>query len=503
MSDTSSSSKTHLPKGSACMNCRRRKIKCDGLRPVCSPCSSSNAFRDCEYVERGTSSKTQALEAQIAVLEKRIQELEQQTDFSQFHHFHDSQSPTDPFSFQLHEIILQSFLHHCSEIGFFLDQARFADSATLPNVMKPSAALLSTAYLWGIHLSDSGEILAYEEVFLARALQSTAQELSSSHPQRIIQCIQAEVLLAHYFFRKARMLEGRYHTCSAVSLVLSARLHKIRSVEGGGPSVLPPPTDYIEEGERIKAFWTVFILDNCWTTADGSPSNFLCTSPDSRIDLPWPLDTQIQFPRNYQTSHTIQRFLANQNEDHGTSALALHAKASVLFEQASRVGSRFRPGMPQQEASRFFASFTSMERVIQRFIESLSSVQVTLASNAPSPSFMTHILAHASMIQLHAPFLSRNPASRGRILSHSRAAIQVLGNVNVSSTPFLDSFIGVLWGITAEILIKESRSSTSASESTRLLGEVMALMSAAGPQSPFINAQLDKIRHLHAGSMNQ
>lgn len=188
---------------------------------------------------------------------------------------------------------LRSFLHHSSIIGFFLDQARFADSVTLPNVMKPSAALLSTAYLWGIHLSDSGEVLAYEEVFLARALQSTAQELSSSHPQRIIQCIQAEVLLAHYFFRKARMLEGRYHTCSAVSLVLSARLHKIRSVEGGGPSVLPPPTDDIEEGERIKAFWTVFILDNCWTTADGSPSNFLCTSPDSRIDLPWPLDTQV------------------------------------------------------------------------------------------------------------------------------------------------------------------------------------------------------------------
>ncbi len=47
------------------------------------------------------------------------------------------------------------------------------------------------------------------------------------------------------------------------------------------------------------------------------------------------------------------------------------------------------------------------------------------------------------MIQLHAPFLSRNPASRGRILSHSRAAIQVLGSVDVSSTPFLDSFIGV------------------------------------------------------------
>lgn len=60
----------------------------------------------------------------------------------------------------------------------------------------------------------------------------------------------------------------------------------------------------------------------------------------------------------------------------------------------------------------------------------------------------------------------------------------------------------------------------SASEPTRLLGEVMALMNAAGPRSPFISevfitmrrevylisavdAQLDKIRHLYAGSVNQ
>ncbi|KAK0464285.1 uncharacterized protein EV420DRAFT_1035819 [Desarmillaria tabescens] len=517
MSDTSSpsSSKNHLPKGSACMNCRRRKIKCDGMKPVCGPCSSSDAFHDCEYVERGGSSMTQALEAQIAILESRIQELEQtgpmnrlgninqsnqstRLDFSQFH---GSPSSSTSFSFQLHEIILRSFLQRCSEIGFFLDQTRFSDSATLPNVMKPSAALLSTAYLWGIHLSDSSEILAYEEVFLARALQSTAQELSSSHPQRIIHCIQAEVLLAHYFFRKARMLEGRYHTSSAVSLVLSARLHKIRSIEGSGPSVLPPPTDLVEESERIKAFWTVFILDNCWTTADNSPSNFSNTSPDSRIDVPWPLDTQIQFPRDYRTSHTLQKFLANQNEDHGTSALALHAKASVLFEQASRIGPRFRSGMSQQEASRFFASFTSVERVIQNFIETLSSVQATLAPAAPSISLMIHTLAHVSMIQLHAPFISRNPASRGRVLSHSRAAIQILSNIDVFSPPVLDSFIGVLWGIVGEILIREG--SMPAPERMRLLGEIMASMSALTTQSPFINAQLDKIRHLYAGTVNQ
>ncbi|KAJ6476777.1 hypothetical protein C8R47DRAFT_1141357 [Mycena vitilis] len=63
----------NVPK--ACVNCRRRKIKCDGERPKCGQCSRSQAFRDCEYIHAGTT-RTHKLEEQIAVLEGQIEQLE-------------------------------------------------------------------------------------------------------------------------------------------------------------------------------------------------------------------------------------------------------------------------------------------------------------------------------------------------------------------------------------------------------------------------------------------
>jgi hypothetical protein len=53
---------------------------------------------------------------------------------------------------------------------------------------------------------------------------------------------------------------------------------------------MPLPMDATEEAERINAFWTVLTLNNCWTTADGSPSNIAYADPDVGIDTPWPSD---------------------------------------------------------------------------------------------------------------------------------------------------------------------------------------------------------------------
>jgi hypothetical protein len=181
--------------------------------------------------------------------------------------------------------------------GFFLHPNRFIDATMGPDGERATAALLNTVYLWGIHLSPTTEFAVYSPMFLSRALQSTSQALLGTHPHKVIQCIQAEVLLAQYFFRNARILEGKYHMSAAVSLVLSSGFHKIRSPEESSvfalsevQPVIGVPSDSTGEGERINAFWTVLILNNCWTTADGSPSSMSDTTPGARIDAPWPLN---------------------------------------------------------------------------------------------------------------------------------------------------------------------------------------------------------------------
>ena len=116
----------------------------------------------------------------------------------------------------------------------------------------------------------------------------------------------AEVLLAQYFFTLGRTLEGRYHANAAVSLAVSYGFHRI-SVNPGMESsqspqfnmsttlsflaqALPPAKTWVEFGERVNTFWSVYNIDRCWSVV-GNP----CIMSDdpthgTQIDTPWPLD---------------------------------------------------------------------------------------------------------------------------------------------------------------------------------------------------------------------
>lgn len=203
---------------------------------------------------------------------------------------------------------VDNFLPQGSQFGFFLNERLFRSSTfqqyPFVHPYRPSQALLSTVYLWGIHISRSDFFRNHESTFLSRALQHTANALSGNHPQKVLHALQSEVLLSYYFFRNGRFLEGRYHSSAAASLAISCGLNKIRSASTFTPNLdlvgnsftLPAPQDSIEEGERINGFWTVFILDKCWSVALRSPSNLTDSEIlGTRIDTPWPLN-----PHDYE-----------------------------------------------------------------------------------------------------------------------------------------------------------------------------------------------------------
>lgn len=156
-------------------------------------------------------------------------------------------------------------------------------------------------YLWGSHLSPSLPGLeSYDEKgFLRNTLYHLSKDLASSHPQKIIHGIQAEVLLSYYYLKHGKVLGGNYHANAAVSLTLSAGLHRIRTAENETSSAdspysstlaLPSPHDVTEEGERIDAFWAVLILNNYWVAIQESHSMFY-NIQNLGVDTPWPMDT--------------------------------------------------------------------------------------------------------------------------------------------------------------------------------------------------------------------
>jgi len=157
---------------------------------------------------------------------------------------------------------------------------------------RPSPALIFSTYLFAIRISDDPLVKSNEAAYLIRATQEAATALSGNHPYKVMHSIQAEVLLATYFFSNGRFFEGKYHVANAASTAVSAGLHKIRSTSPILPATLPPHRDAVEEGERIICAWNVFNLDKCWAVALEDSPNFEHSNHvlASKIDTPWPLD---------------------------------------------------------------------------------------------------------------------------------------------------------------------------------------------------------------------
>jgi Fungal specific transcription factor domain len=157
-------------------------------------------------------------------------------------------------------------------------------------------------HLLGAHLSQPEAANNQEPSLLSRAVQHVATDVLSSHPNKVIHALQAEVLLAYYFLRTGMLLEAKCRVGTAVSLTLGAGLHKIRSANITTPSTigiihdqpfaLPLPQDGLQEAERINGFWTVLMLHKFITVALESPAH-VCgalEAPGMQIDTPWPID---------------------------------------------------------------------------------------------------------------------------------------------------------------------------------------------------------------------
>ncbi|KAI0075608.1 hypothetical protein K474DRAFT_1373407 [Panus rudis PR-1116 ss-1] len=391
-----------LPRGAACLPCRRRKMKCDGGKPACGQCVSKGRVEDCEYTTTPGPTRSQLLEENIAILEARIRELETPGE-SQSVRLHDprqaassgggpstavfpaapvgvgsvsaqlslpQQQPSTPVvvSAQERSSLIDIFLRHANQLGFFLHIPRFLHAAYESTATGGTAlleGLLSAIYLWGSHFSDNAHLRLHENTFLNQAVQQITGSLFVStegnadrvqRSQDILYGLQAEVLLANYFLVSGRNLEGRYHLTAAVSLTLSCRLNYIRSgrqfgTQGGQPTLaaaeigLVAPRDGVEEGERINAFWTIFSLDMLWAFALRHPAGFQNGSRGIRIDTPWPLSFSVYeqglLEPHVPRQNTLQNFFRGVIPTLETPALGIRAQSIAILSRASTLANRY------------------------------------------------------------------------------------------------------------------------------------------------------------------
>ncbi|KAJ7747824.1 Zn(2)-Cys(6) binuclear cluster domain-containing protein [Mycena metata] len=495
-----------LRRGKACLNCRFLKIKCDGIRPVCGQCKRVPKDDPCEFTDE--MSRTMELENAVFRLQSRINDLEGMagpstypghppsgSDFSWSSQLSGTSSPFSGSSagsprpgwensflgveeppLPMIQMLLDYFLPHATQFGFFLDLATFRESALLPlhfgNTLRPSPALLSVAYLWGVHLSLSQPLISSEPVFLRRAQQHVSTEITeATNSTQFLHTIQAQVLLSIYMFRNKRFLESEFHANGAATLALGYQLHKIRSARPSSPRLLAVPVmlemypnrpqSAVEEGERIRGFWAVACLQSSLNVALNSAANFSILEASSvDIDTPWPLEIADyaagRLPPTFRGQETIKNFFV-EDPPVFSPVSALYAKAAVLLHRASQLASRWTPTLQPQDAASYTSSASWLDGRIAQFWERLPPLYNFYTDPTTARTLIvTHAMTAAAAIKLH-PSAFVNPEAQKKAVFAASAIIACLGDSNVGDFTMAHPIVGSLCILACRVLMDEIR----------------------------------------------
>lgn len=184
----------------------------------------------------------------------------------------------------------------------------------------PHDCLLNAMYLLGCHFARSPYYSELETIFFNKTLNHITAALDAS--DRLVDVIEASSLLAVYLYINCRFLEGYCHAFSAARLAVGLGLHQLTSGQSSPPIPIPPPQTEDEMRHRVSAFWQVFIVDRCWTIANGLP----LALPDgdsshARIKTPWPVP------------------MPHDPIDPANYIPALRAKSVALLERSGRLSS--------------------------------------------------------------------------------------------------------------------------------------------------------------------
>ncbi|KAJ3563309.1 hypothetical protein NP233_g9022 [Leucocoprinus birnbaumii] len=276
-----------LQRGKACLRCRKRKMKCDGVKPACQQCTRAKKPDACEYDDGKGKTRTQIMRETISRLERRVRELEDpeyvspavtlydphghsrsgssassigspdSSFLSVSHSPFPSGSPTSPaaawiqnvpspspspflsetvyyeepqpsshlpISVEFSTLLLDIFAPHQQQCGLGINVQRLRECLHRPPSEQPHPVLMNAIYLWACFVSRPEPLCQQEDLYLRHALDALPDALKST--DRLVDVIQASCLLSMYYLANGRMCEGGYHASAAAALAVQAGLSR-------------------------------------------------------------------------------------------------------------------------------------------------------------------------------------------------------------------------------------------------------------------------------------
>ncbi|KAH8163744.1 hypothetical protein CIB48_g4486 [Xylaria polymorpha] len=310
------------PKRLACMLCRKRKLRCDGIKPSCSTCSRLG--HSCEYDE--VRKKSGPKRGYVKALEERLKQVEEllktqepgsstspettKTPTVAFEQTRSQQAaaPTnfnvanpsiaitgdrdldrwrfngespqgnglDEFNFTSNMPISMSSMDPSftwEMIGLGLEEP-LPPQETIDELAPSQRPPVALRYaIWTLACSITDKYKDLKDLFYQRArkyVEADAIKGYGEHSITIAHC-QTHVLLASYEFKMMYFPRAWMNTGAAVRLGQMIGLHRI---DGNGLDVkqcLPPPRDWTEREERRRTFWMAFCEDRYASIGTGWP----------------------------------------------------------------------------------------------------------------------------------------------------------------------------------------------------------------------------------------
>ncbi|KAJ7366049.1 hypothetical protein DFH08DRAFT_1002668 [Mycena albidolilacea] len=362
------------------------------------------------------------------------------------------------------QMLLQYFLPHASQLGFFLDPDRFYERALLSlpfgDHRRPSPALLCAVYLWGIHFSKETPPPNFSEAdLLHRSREYVSLDISS--PVHVEQIIQAQILLGTYLMHNGSLLQAELYCSGAATLAIGYQLHKIRSARMPSDVVGQLAGDPVEEGERIRAFWAVTFLQTSLCLAFGSRRPFyVLETLGPEIDAPWPLEIADYhasvLPRDYLGQQSIKHLLIDDSFPVSTIYM-LQTKASVFcttFHDCRVTAEMHSSASPQM------TSYPWLDTRISLFWQSLPPLHVFSGTADPSASrslALSHALVAAAAIKLHRN-AGAGVAAQAKTVAAASGILECLRpTLRDGNVPTVHPVVGPLCAMACSVLMAEVR----------------------------------------------
>ncbi|KAF4626934.1 hypothetical protein G7Y89_g11226 [Cudoniella acicularis] len=308
----------------SCVSCRKRKLKCDRVKPKCGTCSRLR--HECEFPERrrnlGSKRRNmKELEARLAEVEtKLVSEVQSQMaaketpradahlnvigdgmDLTMEDEFLDTSFDIQQFNFDLQaagstfpaevhsqEVISlglheplpsQEIMDELHKIYFekyhptipMLHKYRYLASLDRAPHMRPPICLRYAIWMMAASLTD--KYSSYEDVFYQRARSYLQEAEMKGYGEAFVDLYHAQTwgLIGTYEAKKTYFSRSWMSTGRMTRMCHMLGLHRLDGDGTDVKRVLPHPKDFIELEERRRCFWAAFYCDRWASSGTGWP----------------------------------------------------------------------------------------------------------------------------------------------------------------------------------------------------------------------------------------